>query len=408
MEAAERLGLSVSGMKSRVQRARLHLRTALDECCRIALDRRGGVISYEARTEQCGTCQGPSETPGSESSPRLNASAPARTKGRLQETSSAHHLEEVDGGLGSAIVNRRLTMTTKTIPDAPACESEPAVCCPPEGQAVELLTAPVEGPAADEELAAFAKAIAHPTRVRILRMLAKKEARMCSHIVDELPLAQSTVSEHLRILRSAGSGPGERERSARQLLHRPVRVETAEGITRGRCEVYGFATTLGRTETHDTETKGHSMTAVRVFDPAMCCSRVSVGRRWTPSSRASRRISTWLKAQGVSVERFNLCPEPAAFVASDAGLDSTLETKGAAGLARREGERRDQKQWSVSVTLRTVVVGGVGEPAGPALATKPARASTPILIEDDVRCCCTPATSQPSDERTTAKSGSCC
>ena len=35
-------------------------------------------------------------------------------------------------------------------------------------------------------------------------MLARKEARMCSHIVDELPLAQSTVSEHLRILRSAG------------------------------------------------------------------------------------------------------------------------------------------------------------------------------------------------------------
>jgi ArsR family transcriptional regulator len=95
-------------------------------------------------------------------------------------------------------------MAAKTFPDAPACESEPAVCCPPEGQTVELLTASVEGPAADDELAAFAKAIAHPTRVRILRMLAKKEARMCSHIVDELPLAQSTVSEHLRILRSAG------------------------------------------------------------------------------------------------------------------------------------------------------------------------------------------------------------
>ena len=69
VEAAERLGLSVSGMKSRVQRARLHLRTALDECCRIALDRRGGVISYEARTDQCSTCQGPAETAGSESSP---------------------------------------------------------------------------------------------------------------------------------------------------------------------------------------------------------------------------------------------------------------------------------------------------------------------------------------------------
>jgi ArsR family transcriptional regulator, arsenate/arsenite/antimonite-responsive transcriptional repressor len=57
---------------------------------------------------------------------------------------------------------------------------------------------------ADAELAAYAKAIGHPVRVRILRMLARKEARMCSHIVDDLPLAQSTVSEHLRILRSAG------------------------------------------------------------------------------------------------------------------------------------------------------------------------------------------------------------
>lgn len=57
---------------------------------------------------------------------------------------------------------------------------------------------------ADADLAAFAKALSHPVRVRILRMLAQREARMCSHIVDELPLAQSTVSEHLRILRQAG------------------------------------------------------------------------------------------------------------------------------------------------------------------------------------------------------------
>jgi ArsR family transcriptional regulator len=80
-------------------------------------------------------------------------------------------------------------MATNTFPDAPACESEPAVCCPPEGQVVELLTGPVEGPAADDELAAFAKAIAHPTRVRILRLLAKKEARMSSHIVDATRIA---------------------------------------------------------------------------------------------------------------------------------------------------------------------------------------------------------------------------
>ncbi len=84
--------------------------------------------------------------------------------------------------------------------DSPIDES---MCCPPE-EPQPLASAPVDGPGADDELAAFAKAIAHPVRVRILRMLAKKEARMCSHIVDELPLAQSTVSEHLRILRTAG------------------------------------------------------------------------------------------------------------------------------------------------------------------------------------------------------------
>jgi ArsR family transcriptional regulator len=75
-------------------------------------------------------------------------------------------------------------------------------CCPPE---VPCPPMPLrEDTAADAELAAFAKALGHPVRVRILRMLAQREARMCSHIVDELPLAQSTVSEHLRILRQAG------------------------------------------------------------------------------------------------------------------------------------------------------------------------------------------------------------
>jgi ArsR family transcriptional regulator len=62
----------------------------------------------------------------------------------------------------------------------------------------------LEGAEADEELARLAKAIGHPARVRILRMLARKEARVCSQIVGELPLAQSTVSEHLRILKEAG------------------------------------------------------------------------------------------------------------------------------------------------------------------------------------------------------------
>jgi len=85
-------------------------------------------------------------------------------------------------------------------------ESSTPLCCPPNEPAMRRSPA-VEGPlddaAANEELAKFAKALGHPTRVRILRMLAKKEARMCSLIVDELPLAQSSVSEHLRILKAA-------------------------------------------------------------------------------------------------------------------------------------------------------------------------------------------------------------
>lgn len=77
-----------------------------------------------------------------------------------------------------------------------------ADCCPPGHTEPPL--GPLEGPVADADLTAFAKAAGHPVRLQILRMLSRKEAHMCSHIVDELPLAQSTVSEHLRILRNAG------------------------------------------------------------------------------------------------------------------------------------------------------------------------------------------------------------
>ncbi len=80
---------------------------------------------------------------------------------------------------------------------------DPLRCPPAEPQPHTNLLS-LEGPDADDELAKLTKAIGHPARVRILRMLSRKEARVCSHIVDELPLAQSTVSEHLRILKDAG------------------------------------------------------------------------------------------------------------------------------------------------------------------------------------------------------------
>jgi ArsR family transcriptional regulator len=75
-------------------------------------------------------------------------------------------------------------------------------CCPPRDDRADLR--PVEGDEADEELALLAKAIGHPARVKILRLLTRKEACVCADIVDELPLAQSTVSQHLKVLKEAG------------------------------------------------------------------------------------------------------------------------------------------------------------------------------------------------------------
>lgn len=55
-EAASRLGISIPGMKSRVQRGRRHLKHMLDDCCVIELDRRGGVADYELRhPDSCGS-----------------------------------------------------------------------------------------------------------------------------------------------------------------------------------------------------------------------------------------------------------------------------------------------------------------------------------------------------------------
>jgi ArsR family transcriptional regulator len=74
--------------------------------------------------------------------------------------------------------------------------------CPPASQEADLR--PVEGAEADEELAALAKAIGHPARVQIMRILVGRTACICGDIVNELPLAQSTVSQHLRVLKDAG------------------------------------------------------------------------------------------------------------------------------------------------------------------------------------------------------------
>ena len=60
-----------------------------------------------------------------------------------------------------------------------------------------------------DELAAAAKALGHPIRVRIVRILPAQDACMCGEIVDQLPVAQATVSQHLKILKQAGLMRGE-------------------------------------------------------------------------------------------------------------------------------------------------------------------------------------------------------
>jgi ArsR family transcriptional regulator len=48
------------------------------------------------------------------------------------------------------------------------------------------------------------RALANPVRFRIVQILAARDACVCGELVDELPLAQSTVSEHLKVLKEAG------------------------------------------------------------------------------------------------------------------------------------------------------------------------------------------------------------
>ena len=68
---------------------------------------------------------------------------------------------------------------------------------------------PAGGLPADRELALLAKALGHPARVAILRRLLGCGTCVCGDIVAGLPLAQATVSQHLRVLRDAGLIEGE-------------------------------------------------------------------------------------------------------------------------------------------------------------------------------------------------------
>ena len=63
----------------------------------------------------------------------------------------------------------------------------------------------------DNKIAGYAKALSHPARVAILKLLIQKKSCICGDIVDELPLSQSTVSQHLKELKAAGLIKGDIE-----------------------------------------------------------------------------------------------------------------------------------------------------------------------------------------------------
>ena len=63
----------------------------------------------------------------------------------------------------------------------------------------------------EHEVAVLAKALGHPARVRIMRLLLGDDACYCGQLVDELSLAQATVTQHLKVLKGAGLIVGEIE-----------------------------------------------------------------------------------------------------------------------------------------------------------------------------------------------------
>jgi DNA-binding transcriptional ArsR family regulator len=64
-------------------------------------------------------------------------------------------------------------------------------------------------PKEDQQLAAYAKALGHPARISILKFLSERSSCFTGDLTEVLPLAQSTTSQHLKVLKEAGLIKGE-------------------------------------------------------------------------------------------------------------------------------------------------------------------------------------------------------
>jgi DNA-binding transcriptional ArsR family regulator len=85
----------------------------------------------------------------------------------------------------------------------------------------------------DGDLARYASALGHPARIAILKTLAKHKACICGEIVKVMPLAQSTVSQHLKVLLEAGLIQGEIDGPKSCYCVNPKALEKLSGLFHG-------------------------------------------------------------------------------------------------------------------------------------------------------------------------------
>jgi hypothetical protein len=145
------------------------------------------------------------------------------------------------------------------------------------------------------------------------------------------------------------------------------------------------------------------MIAVRVFDPAMCCSTGICGPSVDPQLARFAADLDWLKSQGVSVERFNLSQQPAAF-ADDASVKHALETKGEAGLPliKVNGEVKSVGTYPTRDELSAWA--GLGTAIASNGCCGPAKTETCVPQEAASACC---APGSQSESSAPKKSGCC-
>ena len=149
------------------------------------------------------------------------------------------------------------------------------------------------------------------------------------------------------------------------------------------------------------------MSTIRVFDPAMCCSTGICGPAIDPKLARFAADLGWLKSQGVSVERFNLSQQPAAF-AEDAAVRAALESRGEASLplVKVDGDIKSSGRYPSRHALAEWA--GIALPPSTPEDPKAASVSSCATAENGLRIsrsngCCAPANASAAQK----KSGSC-